>query len=108
MKNLFFLFCLFISLAVSTGCGKDDPIVRNDCTSQGVSQTVQNAYAKLEVTISNYVDDPSTENCNAYKREARAYLELLRDFEDCPGIGDTQEWQESITEAQAELDMLQC
>lgn len=108
MRNLFFFFLLITTLSLATGCGKDDPIVRNDCTSEGVSMTVQNAYAKLEVTISNYIDDSSVENCEAYKREARAYLELLRNFEDCPGIGDTQEWQNSITEAQAELDMIQC
>lgn len=108
MRNLLLLLFFTFTLAFSTGCGKDEPVTLSTCTAVAASQDVADAFAEFETAIANYAADQSTANCEAYRREAQDYLDVLKRFENCAGIGDTQEWRENISEAEAEVAMIQC
>ncbi len=108
MRNLLLLLFFTFTLAISSGCGKDEPATINGCTAAAASQDVADAFAEFETAINNYAADQSTANCEAYKREAQDYLNVLKRFENCVGIGDTQEWRNNIQEAENEVAMIQC
>lgn len=108
MKNLLLLLSLAFLLFYTSSCDKDEAVRLNYCTAAIASQEVADAFAGFEAAIGRYADNPSPENNKAYEREARHYLEVLKDFESCAGLGDTREWQETIREVEAEVAMLQC
>ncbi|MFK8164134.1 MAG: hypothetical protein AB8H12_16940 [Lewinella sp.] len=108
MRNLLLLLSLTLSLFITASCSKDEPANLNNCTAAAASQDVADAFAEFEAAIGDFANDPSTANCEAYRREAQDYLNVLKRFENCAGVGDTQEWRDNISEAEAEVAMIQC
>jgi len=108
MKDLLLFLPFIFSLLITTSCHKSEPANLNNCTVAAASKGLSNAFAEFEVAIGNYTDDPSAENDEAYKQKAQDYLDVLKHFENCAGVGNTQEWLEIIRETEAEVAMIQC
>ncbi len=86
MKKVFLFGALALFAAGTiftvTSCDEDNPI---SCTKK---------YADLLEAQTDYIADPSSANCNAYK-------DALEDYVGCDGITDKATWQ-------AVLDELSC
>lgn len=70
MKNLrisFFAFLLFASAISFNSCN-------NACSSDNLNAELE----KVSAASSEYVSDPSTENCAAYKTALEDYLEFAK------------------------------
>src|SRR6188768_3102334 len=55
-----------------------------------------------------YGANPNPTTCNAYKSAFQDYLNALEDHDNCVPAGQEDEYHQSINQAQAELDALQC
>ncbi|TXF89006.1 hypothetical protein FUA23_12005 [Neolewinella aurantiaca] len=109
MKNLL-LFGLLITTLFITSCGSDDDGGSGPafCTEQAYSDAVAIAVNDFSAAAQVYANDPSSENCEAYKVAAQAYLDELSRFENCATISNRQDYQDSIQEAQESIDMIVC
>ena len=110
MKNFFFLLLLVFTLCFTTACGgDDDDIVTPDaCALEFYSQEINDELQAFLDAATNYANDASTANCNAYRQAGQDYLDALRAFENCSNIVGLDEYREGVAEAQAELDALSC
>jgi hypothetical protein len=107
MRYSLFLSLLLFSLLVTSSYGKDEPVSSSNCTASIASQAATDAFAAFEVAMGHYTDNPSAENAEVYKLKARNYLDVLKRFERCMGVGDTREWQANVNEVEAEVAMIQ-
>lgn len=57
---------------------------------------------------SAYGNNPTTENCNAYKAAFEAYLDAAEDIRICISSAEQSAYEGAIAEARADLDALQC
>lgn len=65
-----------------------------------------NAYT---TALTNYSQDPSTENCEAFKEAYLDYLDALREWEDCYVYAYSQEeFNQTIDEAEDAINELDC
>lgn len=111
MKHLFSLFAFLFVLTFFPGCGGSDdeePEVPVGCTFLFYTERVAEATDRLNVVVMTYISNPTTANCEAYRTAARTYINELRGFEDCAGIGDTQEFRNDLAQAEADLAELDC
>lgn len=112
MKNLFFYLFLFIALLSTAACGNDDngddPMDPGPCTSFLYTERITAVFESLNATLLTYANDPSISNCEAYRDAAQEYLDALREFETCTFLANDAEYQESVREAQQEVNDIDC
>lgn len=111
MKNLLLLFLIAIALFTATGCGNNDGDGNNGpavCTTVLYSERVPAALETFTNAVTAYTNDPSTSNCEAYRNAAQGYLDVLREFETCTFLANDAEYQESVREAQQEVNDIDC
>ncbi|HLF63810.1 MAG TPA: hypothetical protein VI603_08655 [Saprospiraceae bacterium] len=102
MKNLFAVLTL-VSVVLLVSCKDDDPVGCNWTTELQAELTAFNDAA------TDYGQNPTTENCNAYRNAGLAYLDAAADLQSCANAsGQGTEYQQAIASAQASLDALQC
>lgn len=102
MKSLFAVLTL-VSVICIISCKDDDPVTCNWTTEL---QAELNAFSNAATV---YGQNPTTENCNAYRNAGLAYLDAAADLQSCANAqGQGQEYQQAIAEAEASLDALQC
>lgn len=105
MKNASFRYLAIIfSLVILFSCKKDESF---DCSGAWAFSLTDEATA-VGTAASIYAEDPSTANCNAYKDAYRDYIDALKPYGDCGSLTgqDRAAWQQSLDEAQANLDSL--
>jgi hypothetical protein len=101
-KNI--LFSLFVLAVAFSSCGKDV-----DCTEQGVSEAIADELAAVLSATFLYYDNPSEDNCKKLKSATEDYIDVVKDLEDCAKeMGELEDFQESLKEAQDSLDDLPC
>lgn len=111
MKKLFLLFALPFALFTITACGGDDDDIDNQtgfCTTALYGERVSAALDQFSTAVNAYANDPSTANCEAYRDAAQDYLDVLREFETCTFLVDDADYQESLREAQQEVNDIDC
>lgn len=110
MKNCFSFFAFCCLVTIFTGCGgnDDEADVPANCAFLFYNEQINEALIGLSATTTAYAADPTTANCEAYRTQARAYINALKSFDGCLGIGDTQEYRNELAEAEAELIALSC
>lgn len=95
------IFCLGIMGIGLVSCGKN-------CGSLGWALAIQDEANALSTASSAYSQDQSPANCEAYRQAYLDYIHALRDYDNCVEGGDRASWQQSLNEAEDDLDDLQC
>jgi len=111
MKKFFLLFALPFILFTVTACGGDDDDGGNQpgvCTTALYGERVSAALDEFTAAVTAYSNDPTTANCEAYRDAAQDYLDALREFETCTFLVDDADYQESVREAQQEVNDIDC
>lgn len=95
-------FCIVASLFYGS-CGKDDPVTCNWTTE------LQAESDAISAALTAYSNDPTPANCQAFKNAYQAWLNDADNYVQCATTaGQGVEFQNSIDQAQASLDALQC
>lgn len=109
MKVIFRTLALTLTVSVLAvaACKKDDPV--DPCNNFNLSVALQAESQALSNAASVYGQNPTTENCNAYRGAYQDYLDAAADLQGCANsVGQGAEYQQAIADAQASLDALQC
>jgi hypothetical protein len=85
------LICLGFS-----SCGPAGP----KCRTLGFSFALQNEILTLSAAQSAFQQDPSPQNCNAYREAYSNYIEALKGYGGCVPAEDRADWQQSLDEAE--------
>jgi hypothetical protein len=100
---------LFMSGSLSTGLTSCS-VTGNDLVGCSVSWALEtqdeaNAVANAAQVYNN---DPSPENCDAYKDAYRAWIDALEPYGDCSALTGQQRasWEQTIQDARDDLDTL--
>ena len=94
---------LLIGLS-TTSCRKSSA----KCGTLGWSLDLQNEITNLSNASSAYSLNPTTENCKAYKEAYSDYIDALRGYEKCVSAAERAGWQQSLDEAEADVNNIQC
>lgn len=100
--------CLTMALMTLVGCSKNPLNPLGDCGSGGWIQKVSKELNDWSVATSNYSNDPTVANCNAYKSAAKGYLDALEGVRTCVPGANQSEFNDAITEAKKEVDAEDC
>jgi len=93
-----------IAWVLLSACGKDDT---GGCNSSlGWAALVADESFQLSETATAYNNDPSPQNCAAYKNAYNVYLEALIDLQSCFGGSNYPGYQQSLKDSQLEIDQL--
>lgn len=104
----FFAFLMLISLGTTMACSKDSAGPAGCGASYNWSVEIQAEGNALGVAASAYAQDPTTENCNAYKAAYQDYLDAAEDIDNCVPSADRAAYQAAIDDARDNLDALTC
>lgn len=111
MKSLFktALILLFSSIVLFS-CKDDDDNDNGLCGNNwSPAVELESEITALSDAITVYSNDPTVQNCEAYKAAFQDYLNAIVSWEECyVHIGQQEQWQQDIDEAQADLDELEC
>ena len=102
MKTLQYLL-FAAALILTASCGDDnDPA---DCTSASFNQEVNAAINDVNAAGQAYANDPSTDNCNAFKDAANDYLDVVEDLDGCAGIS-AADYDQALDAARAAVNSI--
>lgn len=107
MKNFFFLFALALSVTFAAGCGGNDPVTPDRCNATLFNEDVNPRLTAWQEAATNYANDQSVANCEAYKTTGDAWLEAIRQYESCATLYN-ESWREAVEEARADLAAIPC
>lgn len=105
MKKFFAMsLCLLVLSFVAPSC-KDD---EEDCAQTAAN--LQDELTAMQNAAIAYGLNPSTDNCNAYRAAAQAYIDEAEDLVNCPGLSASQraQYEASLQDAEDELNALSC
>lgn len=108
MKNIFFT-CLL--LVVFCACNKDDDDSSNNnsCTHTSYTTAYEAELNAVTNAATAYANDPSKENCEAYKAAYLAYVNGLEDWENCARLGGQHaQWELALENARNAAEDLMC
>jgi hypothetical protein len=105
MKTLAICFVTTCLLCLGfASCGPAGP----NCGTLGFSFALQNEILALSAASSAYQQDPSPQNCAAYREAYSNYIGALQGYDKCVPAEDRADWQQSLEEAQQEAANLSC
>jgi len=78
------------------------------CGSFGFAFNVQNEILDLSAASTAYSQDPSPQNCQAYKNAYANYIDALKKYDKCVEASERDEWRQSLEEAERDVMDLQC
>ncbi len=105
--KLLLYFFFSISILSFTSCGDDKDDIE-DCNIN-FSIAFEDELDAINIASIAFANDPTPENCNAYKTAFLDYITALEGLEACyreNGYGD--EFEMSVEEAKDSIDTLQC
>lgn len=92
-----------IAIPFFNACKDNDPDPCNYATE------VQDEYDAFAAALTAFTNDPTNvDKCNAYKNSLQDYVNALEDHDGCVPAGQEDEYQQSLDQAQAAIDALQC
>lgn len=102
MKQLF-IFALLLTGMCFISCGD------SDCESFSLNTEIQdelNAFTEAAMVFGN---NPTMENCLAYRDAGQDYVDAFAAFRDCAAdTGQLSEFNQSLESAQESLDQIMC
>jgi hypothetical protein len=98
---------IIVTLVGLSSCKKDENNDPEYCGTAWAS-AVQDEITALTNAAMTYGQEPTTENCNAYKAAGQAYIDALEPYDKCSlwTVQQKTEWKNAIDEAKAELNDL--
>ena len=111
MKKIYVLATAFCLMLVAPGCSKDDdnsPLGLGAGCGYAWSVRIADEAQALSAAAQAYGQDPTTENCEAYRKAYQDYLDEAEDIKPCVPAGEKDDFQDNIDEAREELNKLQC
>ncbi len=111
MNRLTQLFTLVVlcTAALFLGCNNNGDDDGGPCGNNFIwTVELQSEAEALSTAASAYGNDPTTENCEAFRSAYQAYLDTAADLDNCVIGTERQDYLDAIAEAQVELDNLQC
>ena len=99
------LFAMAIMTLGTTSCSKKSTV---NCGSFGWGVAVQDEITTLSNASAAYSQNPTTENCNAYRQAYIDYINALRDYDKCVQSADRADWQQALDDAEQEANNIQC
>ena len=98
-------FTLFMLSSCSKNGGLDRRCENNWTPNAELQDEIQ---AVIDAAV-KFGEDPTTENCNAYKEAALEYLDEIKEWEECYiFIGQGQEYQDAIEDAERDVENIDC
>ena len=95
-------------LVFSVACNSDDDNA-DPCENWNASVAFEAELNALTTAATAYGNDPTTENCLEYKAAYVAYLDAVRNWEDCYVFhGQREEFLQAVADAEAQIMTLQC
>lgn len=108
-KSTLFLFMSIFAISLFWSCGSSDPLEDKCGTSWSPADELQDEITALTNAATVYGQNPTIENCEAYKDAYQDYLDEIKDWEDCyVYVGQQAEFNQAIADAQASLDAFEC
>jgi len=108
VKSLLLMLFAGILLSTSVACNKDDDNDPDNC-GQGWEQSYEAELNALIEASTKYSQSQTKEDCESYKAAYRAYLNAIKDLEDCYILaGQREAFLQSVAEAEAEIELIQC
>lgn len=111
MKKYLFFYLLVLSLSI-TACGDDEGDINNndDCnTSFNLASELQIELDNLNAAATTFSNDPTSENCSAYKNADQAYVDAIRSYESCAEeAGQEEQFRTAVDSGQATVDAITC
>lgn len=106
-KQIFLFSFLAIMILGWGGCKKTTTPA--GCSTAWASELSDEVTA-LNNAAMTYVNNPTQENCLAYKAAAQAYVDALKPYGDCATLTgqDRTAWQEALNSAQQSVDEIDC
>jgi len=105
-KNITLTILIIATLSL-TSCGKDGPLGSN-CLNGSWLENVETELNAWTEAIRSYNDDPSKANCENQKKAGLDYVKALEDVRDCVPTISTADFNDSIKEAEDELNATIC
>jgi len=104
-KTIAISFVLLGTLFFTSSCDKEE----NCKDGFNFATEISTEFTALNDAAILYAQDPTSENCNAYKAAATAYLDAAIDLKTCAELaGQGTAYTQAIADTQAEVDALQC
>jgi len=108
ISNQFIVLFVF-SLFILGSCGSSDPLEERCGSNWNSSVELEQEINNLTDAIVLYSQDPTKENCEAYKGAYQDYINIIKEWEDCYiYAGQQASFNQSIAEAQASIDDIDC
>ena len=106
LKNVILLLLIGTSLAIIS-CNNNPAVT---CANNfNYVNELQPEIMALNTAVSNYSNDQTTANCEAYRSALLNYIDGLRDLEECARqAGQLEDWQSSLDEAEDSANSFQC
>ena len=110
MKNSYQFIVLFIfSLFVLGSCGSSDPLEERCGSNWNASASLEQEINNLTAAIALYSQEPTKENCEAYKDAYEEYIDVIEEWEDCYiYAGQQASFNQSIADARAAIEAIDC
>jgi len=113
MKKFFIFLSLLVFSMVAASCGSDDDDGNNNNITCDQTFNINaelsdeiNAFTNAAITYGN---DPTPENCQAYKASAQDYLEALESLRNCAEqIGELASFNEALADLEEAIDGITC
>lgn len=111
MKLSMSVFLSFFLIFMACSGDDDDDIDQVDCN--GASIYTSNVFLEVNMELSEasstYGNDPTPENCEAFKNTYLDYIDALRSLRDCAEVyGQIEEYDASLDQAEQSIDDLEC
>ncbi len=104
MKNILLFIIVFCSLGLLSCSKKSDPVT----CSIAWSTELQDEVNAISNAATDYANDQSIANCNAYKAAFQAYINALKPYRNCAALtGQNRfEFEAALSNAEESLDTL--
>lgn len=96
------IFFSAVVLCIISSCGSSV-----DCNENAFVNDVNATISALNNAGSAWATDPTTANCNAYKKAASAYLDAVKDYKDCEELIQAN-YQQALESARATVNSITC
>lgn len=99
-----------VALFLFSSCNKNDdgPLGLGAGCGYTWSVRVADELTALSEAASNYAQDSTQANCEAYKKAFNDYLDEAEDVKPCVPADEKDDFQRNIDDARKELDELPC
>ena len=103
------LLLMALSIIVLSSCVKKDPLADRCGNNWAPATELEKEINDLNNATMTYAQNPTNENCEAYKEAYLDYIDAIRDWEDCYiYVGLKDEFEQSIDQLEEAVQGIDC